>query len=303
MSFNKIKREKQNMKTTKMILKFISHFTLAKLLGALFTAVLVASLKYYISGDFHIEYNDFWNNLFVALIGWIINTSLICWLTEYLGIKGLNLNINQIIYGFDTMKMGNEYPLEEYKPKLYNAMDIDSEDVSNPNKGSDKGKDIDRVSHPNYDGNTGIRPEQAWGENKPVNQNEYGFNYTEPKKTNPGPGFNVPGGEVPYNDEIVQHLDYNSHYLTFFKKMNLETAIEQRNNTLLLIRIMEGKLNYARNALARIPPIPRSEQEFLLKNQILSDLDNLNKTKIRAEARATLLNSRIEFIEGKISKN
>ena len=66
------------MKTTKMILKFISHFTLAKLLGALFTAVLVASLKYYISGDFHIEYNDFWNNLFVALIGWIINTSLIC---------------------------------------------------------------------------------------------------------------------------------------------------------------------------------------------------------------------------------
>ena len=37
------------------------------------------------------------------------------------------------------------------------------------------------------------------------------------------------------------------------------------------------------------------------KNQILKDLDELNRHKVRAEARATLLNSRIQFIE--INKN
>ena len=123
-----------------------------------------------------------------------------------------------------------------------------------------------------------------------------------PKRTNPGPGFNVPGGKVPYNDQIVQHLDYNTHYLSHFKKMDLETAIEQRNNNLLLIRITEGKLDYAKNTLSKIPTIPTTEYEFRLKNQILSDLDTLNKNKIKAEARATLLTSRIEFIEAKINK-
>jgi hypothetical protein len=66
------------MTITQKILKFIlNHFTLAKLLGALFTALLVASLKYYISGDFHIEYSDFWYNVYIALLGWTINTSII----------------------------------------------------------------------------------------------------------------------------------------------------------------------------------------------------------------------------------
>jgi len=46
-----------------------------------------------------------------------------------------------------------------------------------------------------------------------------------------------------------------------------------------------------------VPTIPTTEHEFKLRNQILRDLDGLNKAKIRAEARATLLNSRIEFIQ------
>ena len=62
-----------------------------------------------------------------------------------------------------------------------------------------------------------------------------------PRRTNPGPGFNVPGGEVPIRDEICQHIDYNTHILSQFKKMDLETAIEQRNNNLIFIRVIENK--------------------------------------------------------------
>jgi hypothetical protein len=45
-----------------------------------------------------------------------------------------------------------------------------------------------------------------------------------------------------------------------------------------------------------VPEIPRNEQEHRLKSKILWDLDDLNTKRVRAEARATLLNSRIEFI-------
>ena|SRR3989337_1885242 len=124
-----------------------------------------------------------------------------------------------------------------------------------------------------------------------------------PKRINPGPGFNVPGGEVPIQDEICKHIDYNTHFLKQFKNMDLETALEQRNNNVLLARVIDTKLNFAKNALSKIPPIPTTEYEFRLKDQILRDIENLNNDKIRAEARATLINSRIEFIEGKINKN
>jgi hypothetical protein len=70
-----------------------------------------------------------------------------------------------------------------------------------------------------------------------------------------------------------------------------------------LIKITEGKLDYAKNTLSKIPPIPTTEYEFRLKNQILSDLESLNRVKIKAEARTALITSRIEFIEGKINKN
>jgi membrane protein DedA with SNARE-associated domain len=47
----------------------LANFTLAKLLAAAITALLVASLKYSISGSLHIEYNDFLNNVGIALLG------------------------------------------------------------------------------------------------------------------------------------------------------------------------------------------------------------------------------------------
>jgi hypothetical protein len=50
--------------------KFVlNNFTVAKFLAAFFTALIVATLKYYISGNFYLDYSDFSNNLAVALLG------------------------------------------------------------------------------------------------------------------------------------------------------------------------------------------------------------------------------------------
>jgi hypothetical protein len=107
---------------------------------------------------------------------------------------------------------------------------------------------------------------------------------------------------VPIRDEICQHIDYSTHILSQFKKMDLETAIEQRNNNLIFVKVIETKLDYAKNALSKVPTIPTTEYEFRLKNQILRDLDSLSRDKVRAEARAILLTSRIQFIEGQMNK-
>jgi hypothetical protein len=85
--------------------------------------------------------------------------------------------------------------------------------------------------------------------------------------------------------------------------MDLETAVSQRNNYLTRIRVIDSKLDYAKEAFSRVPVIPTTEYEFKLKNQIIYDLETMNKEKIRSEARAVLLNSRIEFIEIQINKN
>src|SRR6266496_3000591 len=208
-------------------------------------------------------------------------------LTEHLGIKGINFNLKEFIYGYNTIKVSLESSTEDPKSKLYHAMESDEE--SNPIKRLDKGKGIDQESHPFYNRDTLSGGAVADTETRQLDKGKEVAQHTEPvephmftwsrvfpgadptsvffpKKINPGAGFNVPGGEVPIRDEICQHIDYNTHILRQFKKMDLETAIKQR------------------------------------KNKILRDLDSLNRDKLRAEARATLLTSRIEFIEGKINK-
>jgi len=50
--------------------KALANFTLAKFCGAIMTVSIVAALKYLISGDFHIEYCDFWTNVGIGLLGW-----------------------------------------------------------------------------------------------------------------------------------------------------------------------------------------------------------------------------------------
>jgi len=239
-------------------------------------------------------------------------------LTEYLDIKGINFNLYQFLFGLETMKIEGASSLETTKSryKLYNAMESDEDTPV------DKGKGIDKEVHPFYNGartSDGVfeddtqpseigkqvasptePPFSTWARIFPgVDPASVFF----PKKINPGPGFNVPGGEVPIYDDICQHIDYNGHILNQFKKMDLETAITQRDNYLAKLKVLDNKLGYANEAFTKMPVIPTNEYQFNLKNRILSDLEIMSKDKIRTEARATLLNSRIQFIEIQMNNN
>jgi hypothetical protein len=302
--------------TTKIINNILINFTLAKFSGALFTITMVALIKYQISGNLHIEYCEFWNNVAIGLLGWTINTAIIGWLSEYLGLKGINFNLKQFLYGYDTMGTCNLPPSENFKAKLYNAMESNDEldpgrhvdkgkgidkgysegSSENEVKPQDKGKSIDRTVHPLYlgPGHSTEPPFVTWSKVFPgVDPASVFF----PKTINPGPGFNVPGGEVPIRDDICKHIDYNSHILSQFKKMDLKTALEQRDNYLRYIEVINKKASFAQDTLSKVPEIPTNEYEHKLKNTILRDLNALSQAKVRAEGKATLLNSRIEFIQ------
>lgn len=302
--------------TKKTINTLLVNFTLAKFTGALVTIIMVALIKYMISGNLHIEYSEFWNNVALGLFGWTINTATISWLSEYFGIKGINFNLKQFLYGYDTMGVGDSSSSKDFKAKLYNAME--SDDGSDPSKQIDKGKGIDKGYNEGNDESEAKSLDKGKGIDRGVHRIELGPGHcTEPpfvtwsrvfpgvdpasvffpKTINPGPGFNVPGGEVPIHDEICKHIDYNSHILSQFKKMDLKTAIEQRDNYLKYIQVINQKTSYAQETLSKVPETPTNDYEHRLKNTILRDLHNLNMQKIRAEAKATLLNSRIEFIQ------
>ena len=36
-------------------------------------------------------------------MSWTMNTATIGWLTEQLGLKGINFNLKEFLYGYDTM--------------------------------------------------------------------------------------------------------------------------------------------------------------------------------------------------------
>jgi len=307
--------------TKKYINKLLVNFTLAKLLGALFTIIIVSLIKYCMSGNLHIEYSEFLNNVGIGLLGWTINTGTIGWLTDYLGIKGINFNLNQFLYGYgakDTMGGGNVNSTE-FKPKLYHAMDSDEE--SGPSRVLDKGKGVDRGNTESVD--EGQSEAKPLDKGKGIDRRVHPLSLADvgpptephmvtwsrvfpgldpasvffPKKINPGPGFNVPGGEVPLRDDICKHIDYNSHILKQFKTMDLKTAIEQRDNYLKYIEVINQKASYAQDVLSKQPEVPTNDYQYRLRRQIVTDLDSLSYQKVRAEAKATLLNSRIEFIQ------
>lgn len=306
--------------------KNLAGFTLAKFFSAVVTITILALVKYSISVNFHIEYGEFWNNIAIGVLGWTLNTGFINILTEYLEIKGINFNLKELLFGFETLKIGEDFSNEKPKYKIYNAMDIDDES-STEDRPLDKGKGIDRGEYPFYNEGKGQRPgpERGFFENetKELDKGKEVAPSTEPpfttwrklfpgldpasvffpKKINPGPGFNVVNGEIPIQDDICQHIDYNAHILNQFKKMDLETAIEQRNNYLLKVHVIDTKLTYAQEALKKVPTNPSTEHEFNLRRQILYDLEMLSKDKVRSEARATILNSRIQFIEIKYNNN
>mgnify|MGYP003659329898 CR=1 len=52
-----------------IVKKTSALFTLAKFCGAILTVTILASIKYIISGSFHIEYCDFFNNIAMGLLG------------------------------------------------------------------------------------------------------------------------------------------------------------------------------------------------------------------------------------------
>jgi len=243
-------------------------------------------------------------------------------LTEYLGIKGINFNLNQFLFGLETLKIDGATTSETSKPrsKLYNAMESDDEMGNTP---LDKGKGIDKEIHPFHNGGQAPNKEVFENDIQPLDKGKQLAPPSEPpfstwskifpgldpasvffpKKINPGPGFNVPGGEVPIRDDICEYIDYNSHILNQFKRMDLETAITQRDNYLAKIQVLNNKLGYANEAFTKMPVIPTTEYEFNLRNRILKDLETMSRDKIRTEARATLLNSRIQFIEIQINNN
>jgi len=45
------------------------NFTLAKFCGAIITITILSAVKYLISGNFHLEFCDFWNNIGIGLLG------------------------------------------------------------------------------------------------------------------------------------------------------------------------------------------------------------------------------------------
>lgn len=268
------------MKTkNKIYMKVLANFTIAKFISALITITMLAAIKYSITGSFYIEYSNFPANVAVGLLGFTINTGFVGIFSDYLGLKGLNLNLKELMFGFEKLEIGGpSLPQGSDKLKVKISYAMDSQGEPSNTKSLDKGKGV----------------------------------YTEPAftrgplfspRTNPGPGFNVPGGEVPIGDEICKHIDYNTHILRQFKNMDLETAIEQRNNNHLLIRNMINRIAYAQNALQGEPAIPTNEHQYNLRNLILKDLNDMNAIKIKAEGRIALLSSRIDFIVINMRKN
>ena len=294
----------------------LSTITLAKFVSAFVTIVIISGVKFGISGEFHLEYGYFFSNVAIGLLAWIVNLNLISLLTDWLNLNGINFNLKELLFGFHVTE-NSKLDIKKFKIKRYNAMESDEE--SGSGKRLDKGKGVDREQHPFYgselskpyaagniadnvgdnklDKSTKVTSEPAFALFHNVFPGLDPMSLIHPNRVNPGPGFNVPGGEVPIRDDICKHIDYNGHILSQFKKMDLEVAIQQRNNNLLMIQVLENKLAFAQNALANIPTIPTTEYEFRLKNKIISDLNDMHNKKIRGEARVTLLNSRIEFIE------
>jgi len=98
------------------------NITLAKFAGALVTIIFVALIRYMVSGNIHIDPTNFLNNIVLGSFTWIFNISSVSLLSDYLGVKNINFNLQQFLYGYDTMGAGDSSSLKEGKHKLYNAM-------------------------------------------------------------------------------------------------------------------------------------------------------------------------------------
>ena len=334
----------------KIVLNSILLITLDKIFGLLLAAMFLASLKYAISGCLSVNWEDFKLNFSLAFFGGLFRSLVKELFFDYFNLKGINYNIDQIFFGLNKHKMGSDHDLSEFKPRLYNSMDIDDESsfnkpldkgkgvlqdsdrmsisgdsdndrpldkgkgVSQDNNSSDedsngnktkrldKGKGVDRNMHPNHPSviNEGISSTVSiFGPSNTTNPGHttaYMPNF--PPKTNPGPGFNVPGGIVPIRDDICKSIEYNSHILRQFRTMDLETAIEQRDNIFKMIEVLNKKLEYGRIRLAKegVGEIPKNDYEAWLKAKVATEAQWLNERIAQGDGKQTLLLSRIEYI-------
>ena len=273
----------------------IFNIGVGKYIKPLFIIILIASFKYIIYVDLlSLNINKWIIDSLIIVGAYLANSIIINDIINFLGIKGINLKFKVGFFRMEKMKHyisnENKKPFEKItnNAMMQNNSNDKDESSNNDNKPvtfQDKGKQVES-SNASFVPYSGIDPADIF-----------------PKRINPGPGFNVPGGEVPIRDEICKHIDYNTYILRQFKNMDLDTAIKQRNNNLTFVRRLDEKLAYARDALSKVPTNSTTEQEFKLKNQILSDLEVLGRDRIRADARATLINSRVEFIQKSINNN
>jgi hypothetical protein len=285
--------------------KRLSNTNIVPFIIAIFISTLNALFIYFISTGIiiiNLEYLVPFLSIAALLtpINWIVTTDHFSYLKDIINKKNINI-FNYICKKLDyKLKMGSNdlYMNDNIKDKQYNAMDIDDNsdkqientdnlEVNNRPLDKGKGKEVDT-------GSTYPKGQLLPGGIDPAS--------IQTPSTNPGPGFNVPGGKVPILDPICKHIDYNSHILSQLRSMSLEAAIQQRDNNLVILKVLNDKLAYAQNALSKIPEIPTNDHYFRLKNHILSDIEQFNKDKIRAEARLTLINSRLEFINSAINK-
>ena len=83
----------------------------------------------------------------MSSVGWsiftIVNSINFALLSEYLDIKGINFDLNQIFYGWDKKHIiGGDSKIDEFKPKLYVAKG--SEDGLDPKQPIDEAKAVNR---------------------------------------------------------------------------------------------------------------------------------------------------------------
>lgn len=118
----------------------MANITLTKLLTMVITATIIALLRHIILEPKDPKDIILFVNGSLGILSPILGLGIFELLSEYLGIKG-EINLEQFLFGMDTMGLGNKSTPEVTKSKLYNAMDSDT--GTNSGQKPDKGKGID----------------------------------------------------------------------------------------------------------------------------------------------------------------
>jgi len=129
------------------------NITLAKFISTLCTIVIAASIKYLISGNFVLEYKDFLNNVALGLLTWTINFSLIIFITDFLGIKGINFNLKEFLFGFNGLKSPSSSldnkPLIKFSNFKIRKEELNSNETMESNDSDNNNTALNNIPSPN----------------------------------------------------------------------------------------------------------------------------------------------------------